>query len=202
MLTHINNSNTAIIVLHEIYGLNKHVANICTKLSECKYDVIAPNLLNGKGPFSYDQEELAYSYFMNNIGVERAMNQIRQIIYSIRPKYEKVFVLGYSIGATLAWLCSDAGLCDLIVGFYGSRIRDYLMVEPKCPGLLFVPNEEKSYDVDDLIESLNKFASIRVYKLTGQHGFADEFSKNYNKRSTLQAAKKISLFVKHGNFID
>ncbi len=55
---------------------------------------------------------------MNNIGFDNALQQIKQILYSIRPHYTKVYVLGYSIGATLAWLCSQTKLCDLVVGFY------------------------------------------------------------------------------------
>jgi len=68
MLIHKNNSDTLIIVLHEIYGINKHIINLCKNLSKYKYDIIAPNLLNAKIMFNYDQEVIAYNYFMNNIG--------------------------------------------------------------------------------------------------------------------------------------
>lgn len=196
MLIHKNNSETIIIVLHEIYGINKHITNVCKKLSKYKYDIIAPDLLNTKIMFNYDQEEIAYNYFMNNIGFENAMKQIKQILYSARPHYTKVYVLGYSIGATLAWLCSQTKLCDLVVGFYGSRIRDNLAVVPECPTLLFFPTDEKSFDVDDLIIKLSEVNNLTAKKICGKHGFADQFSKNYNKKSALITCKEILVFAK------
>ncbi|MEG6586791.1 dienelactone hydrolase family protein [Dendrosporobacter sp. 1207_IL3150] len=196
MLTHKNNSDTVIIVLHEIYGINEHIINVCKELSKRKYDIIIPNLLKDRIKFSYDQEERAYNYFMNNIGFEGSLNQLKQILFNVRPHYKKVYLLGYSIGATLAWLCSQTKLCDLVVGFYGSRIRDNPTVVPKCPTLLFFPTEEKSFDVDDLIIKLTKIDNITVKKICGKHGFADPFSKNYNNKSSFIAYKEILVFVK------
>ncbi len=54
---------------------------------------------------------------MDNVGFEYAMKQIKQILCKVRPHYKRIYVLGYSIGATLAWLCSQTDLCDLVVGF-------------------------------------------------------------------------------------
>lgn len=198
MLAYNNMSDTVVIVLHEIYGINKHITNVCKKLSKHKYDIIAPNLLNDRMMFSYDQEEIAYNYFMNHVGFENAIKQIQQILYSVRPYYKKIYVLGYSIGATLAWLCSQTGLCDLIVGFYGSRIRDHLSVMPQCPTLLFFPTEEKSVSEDDLIVSVSHLNNVKAKKIYGKHGFADQFSKNYNKESSLRASIEILSFVKSG----
>ena len=112
MLTHINDSDTVIIVLHKIYGINQHIVNVCKKLSKYKYAVIAPNLLNGRGPFSYEQETVAYNYFMNSIGIESVFNQVKEVLHIVRANYKKVYVLGYSVGATLAWLCSENDLCN------------------------------------------------------------------------------------------
>jgi dienelactone hydrolase len=195
MLTYINNSDTAIIVLHEIYGINQHIVNVCEELAKYKYDIIAPNLLYDRSPFGYDQEEIAYQYFMNSIGFESGINQIKDILYRVRPHYKKIYVLGYSIGATLAWLCSETGLCDVVVGFYGSRIRNYLGIVPTCPVLLFFPTQEEFFDVNDLIKHLKNVAYVKTEKIYGKHGFADRFSKNYDKNSSLRASKKIISFV-------
>ena len=196
MLIYNNNSDTMIIVLHEIYGVNKHIVNVCETLSKYQYDSIAPNLLKDNIVFNYDQAEVAYHNFMDNVGFEDAMKQIKQILYSVRPHYKRIYVLGYSIGATLAWLCSQTNLCDLVVGFYGSRIRDNLAVIPKCPTLLFFPMEEESFNVDDLISKLNCLENVKVEKMQGRHGFADRFSENYNKQSALKATRESLLFAK------
>ena len=120
----------------------------------------------------------------------------------VRRKYKKVYVLGYSVGATLAWLCSQTGLCDVSIGFYGSRIRDYLEIKPKCPVLLFFPSEEKSFDVDELIPQLNNVSNIQVEKLPGEHGFANRFSRNYNEQSSIRAYKKIQSCIKEASILN
>jgi len=102
MLTYNNNSDTMIIVLHEIYGVNKHIVNVCETLSKYQYNSIAPNLLKDNIVFNYDQAELAYRNFMDNVGFEEAIKQIKQILCNVRPHYKRIYVMGYSIGATLA----------------------------------------------------------------------------------------------------
>ncbi|TWH46681.1 dienelactone hydrolase family protein [Sporomusa sp. KB1] len=199
MLAYIHHSNTVIIVLHEIYGINKHIIEVCEKFSEYEIDSIAPNLLNGRESFCYDQEAIAYNYFMNTVGFESAFNQIKEVLRNARANYKKVYVLGYSVGATLAWLCSDTGLCDLAIGFYGSRIRDYLEIKPTCPVLLFFPTEEKVFDVDNLISHLTNLDNIQVEKRSGQHGFANPFSQSYNKRSSIKTCMEIMSFIRKYN---
>lgn len=194
MITYIQNSNTVVIVLHEIYGINEHIVNVCQKISESGFDVIAPNLLQGREKFSYEQEASAYRYFMENIGFESAFSQVKALLNQLRDKYQRVYVLGYSAGGTIAWRCSETGLCDFVIGFYGSRIRDYLTIEAKCPVLLFFPSEEKSFDVDCLISRLSGLRQIRVEKLAGQHGFADPFSPNYHQESTMKAWTEIAAY--------
>lgn len=196
MLTYIHHSDTVLVILHEIYGLNEHIMDVCERFSKHEIDRIAPNLIHGRDPFSYDQETMAYHYFMDRVGFENAFKQVKEVLHNVRRKYKKVYVLGYSVGATLAWLCSQTGLCDVSIGFYGSRIRDYVEIKPKCPVLLFFPSEEKSFAVDELILRLNNFSNIQVEKLPGEHGFANPFSLQYNEQSTIRAYKEIESFIK------
>ncbi|WP_373688755.1 dienelactone hydrolase family protein [Brevibacillus daliensis] len=68
-MIHIHNkSDKLIIVVHEIYGINQHIKDICDLLLEKSYDVICPNLLEKEIPFDYSQEEDAYRNFMDSLG--------------------------------------------------------------------------------------------------------------------------------------
>ncbi|KAF6582797.1 MULTISPECIES: dienelactone hydrolase family protein [unclassified Paenibacillus] len=179
-------SDTLIVVLHEIYGINQHIQNYCSLLSDENYDVICPNLIGKETPFNYSQEEAAYAHFIKNIGFERASYHIESLLLSIQARYKKVFIVGFSIGATIAWLCSKEKYVDGIVGYYGSRIRNYLEITPHCPTLLFFPQEEISFNVDELISALDNH-NIRVHKFSGQHGFSDPYSPRYHVHSAQQS---------------
>lgn len=191
----INNSHSVIIVLHEIYGIDEHIEMVCSKFAGDGYDIICPNLIHIPEPFSYDQQEEAYKHFMNNIGFDSAVKEVKQLIKQAKKQYGRVYLLGYSIGATIAWLCSnEENMCDGIIAYYGSRIRDYLNIIPKCAVLLIFPSEEKSFDVKELADSLKK-RSIDVHMLKGKHGFSDPFSKNYCAQSFEESEKLADKFL-------
>ncbi|GAB6179882.1 dienelactone hydrolase family protein [Desulfotomaculum defluvii] len=198
MINYTNNNDTAVVVLHEIYGLNQHIEEVCLQFSKHHMDVFAPNMLIGETVFDYTQENDAYNNFLNSVGFEKAFKQINTFILNLRRQYNRVVVVGYSVGATIAWLCSnEAGLCNAVIGFYGSRIRDYLEINPKCPVLLFFPNQEKSFNVSDLVQNINHKDNVCIKQLYGQHGFANPSSPNYNKDSSDQAYKAMLLFIKN-----
>lgn len=192
-----NKSNTVIIVVHEIYGINKHMISICQSLSQKDFDVICPDLLEKEAPFEYSQEELAYRNFIENIGFTNASDKIKSVLLGIKDNYEKVYIVGFSVGATIAWLCSEEDGLDGIVGYYGSRIRNYLGVDPLCPTMLFFPEKEKSFNVDELVLRLEE-KNVEVHKFNGQHGFSDPNSQKYNIKSAQVAFNRmVDFFLKH-----
>ncbi|MGC4379305.1 dienelactone hydrolase family protein [Fictibacillus sp. Mic-4] len=193
MLNIQNNSDTAIIVVHEIYGRNQHMNYICQSLSEKKFDVICPNLLKQEVPFDYSQEDIAYRNFMENIGFDYASEKIKRLVLDTKDNYQKIFIVGFSVGATVAWLCSEEESLNGIVGYYGSRIRNYMEINPLCPTMLFFPQKEPSFNVDELMVSLEE-KKIEIHKCNGQHGFSDPFSPNYNAASAKAAFNKMADF--------
>lgn len=195
----IGNYDSVIIVLHEIYGVNQHIQSVCEKLSMNGYDTICPNLINLAQPFNYESEEEAYQHFFNNIGFNSVVEKVKQVIIQAKKQYRNIYLLGYSIVATIAWLYSnEENMCNGIIGYYGSRIRDYMNVNPKCPVLLIFPTEENSFNVKELVNSLEN-RNINIYILNGKHGFSNPFSKNYYVQSSEKAEKLVDSFLKKIN---
>ncbi|AYA75765.1 dienelactone hydrolase family protein [Bacillus sp. Y1] len=189
-----NKSDKLIIVIHEIYGVNQHIKTYCNHFAKLGYEVFCPNLLNKEQPFPYDQEETAYQHFMNELGFLMARDKINKMIKEYREKYKKIYLVGFSVGATISWLCSDDEGINGIIGYYGSRIRDYMNVYPKCPVILFFPEKEEAFHVDDLISKLIE-KKVDVHKFEGNHGFSDPFSMNYNKHSDEEAFQSVVDFL-------
>ena len=188
-------SNTLIILLHEIYGINEHMQTVAAEYSKAGFNVICPDLLGLGRPFEYSQQQEAYRYFTANVGFEKAADQVKELATDAKRTYNNVFLTGYSIGATIAWLCSnERNMFNSVIGYYGSRIRDYTAVEPKCPVLLFFPAHEKSFDVRSFVCSFKK-TNVEIHMLNGEHGFADPFSQNY-----CDAAFKQSVNIVHNFF--
>ncbi|WP_337955898.1 dienelactone hydrolase family protein [Bacillus weihaiensis] len=123
-------NRSVVIIIHEIYGVNDHIAIFSKRLTSQGFEVICPNLLDFELPFDYEQEEEAYHHFMNNIGFDHSVQRISSLVEGVSRKYERVFLIGFSVGATIAWLCSKDQSIDGIICFYGSRIREYVDIVP------------------------------------------------------------------------
>lgn len=182
----------AIIVLSEIYGNNDFIEGQCKKHQEDGFEVFCPNII-GKPPFPYDASAEAYDFFINNIGFD-IHEEINGLICQLKSEYEKVFVIGYSVGATIAWRCCENSLCDGIVACYGSRIRDYVDLAPACPVLLVLAKED-SYDVQALARLLGTKQRTTILQFDARHGFLDPYSECYSESQSKCAEEAIDSFL-------
>ncbi|MED3953060.1 dienelactone hydrolase family protein [Priestia aryabhattai] len=191
-------SNKAILLIHEIYGVNDHMKFVKQELSKLGADIICPNLLSKDVSYSYEEEGIAYQNFVQNIGIDEGSKQITNMLIQLKQEYEEVGIMGFSVGATISWLCSENNLCDFVIGCYGSRIRDYINRRPVCPTLLIFPAEEQTFDVDRLINSLEQKREplLEIKKFYGFHGFMNPFSQTFNKESADEAFQTVSDFLK------
>ncbi|NJJ36525.1 hydrolase [Clostridioides difficile] len=178
LIKYIHKSNIAIVILHEIYGANNFIKDVCQKYYKDGYDVFCPELLGDRKVFSYSESQEAYGFFIDNVGFD-IYKQVEKLINDLKSEYKYVLVIGYSVGATIAWRCSEDSLCDGIVCCYGSRIRDYMEVTPKCPTLLVFAKYD-SFDVDSIFCQLSRKQNVQIEILDANHGFIDTYSKNYS----------------------
>jgi len=198
MTNNIRGKESVIIVLHEIYGINQHIKWVCEQYLEAGYDILCPNLLKSGIYFNYNREEEAYQYFVNHVGFSHIVQEVRKILIKARTDYKNIFLIGFSVEATAAWICSEIeNTADGVICYYGSRIRDYQNITPRCPTLLIFANEEKSFDVLELTSVLEEKKSVDAYVLNGKHGFSDPFSKNWNEQSQIGAQKLVDEFLSY-----
>lgn len=189
-----NVNKQAVIILHEIYGINEFVKRQCRKYQNAGFDVFCPNML-GRPPFSYEESQKAYDYFMKQVGFD-VYHEINHLIHQLKETYGKVILIGFSIGATVAWRCCENILCDGIVACYGSRIRDYTNLTPVCPTLLLFATED-SFKVDAVIGQLQKKGELEILRFDAGHGFMDSFSRSFNLEASKSAETSVSRFLSH-----
>lgn len=192
MITYENGNTTVIVIFHEIYGVNTFIKDTCVFYHKLGYDVICPDLYEGV-VFSYDDKE-AYAYFCEHVSFDVNYKNF-DFINTLYKKYQHVILLGFSAGATLAWNCSTVYKVDALIGCYGSRIRDYVHVQPKCPVLNIFASED-SFDVFALVKQLNEKTKVRNLIVQAHHGFMDAYSLYYHKEVAMQITLEIISFIK------
>ncbi|KSU64672.1 hypothetical protein AS034_02210 [[Bacillus] enclensis] len=187
-------SDTLVILVHEIHGVNQHMRYISSLIDQFEVDVICPNLYPS-GISAGESEEEVYDTFLKYVGFQKAASQIKESIEGKRGKYKNIYVVGFSAGATAAWLCSEHEGVSGVLCFYGSRIRDYVEVNPIARTILFFSSTEKSFDVNPLITGLEKKENqnIDIHLFDAEHGFANPYSKAFCQKafdSTFALLKK------------
>lgn len=187
----------ALVSVHEIYGVNDHMHHVIDRFTSSHIDVFCPNLLQLQQAFHYSDEEKAYQHFMNHIGFDDGKEQIEELITSLSNSYTHIGLLGFSVGATIAWLCSTNSKIDFIIGCYGSRIRDYVHVKPSCATLLIFPEKETNFSVSSLMKALQQQRNplLEIKQLHGEHGFLNPSTVTCNEQSTTQVYKIIDSFL-------
>jgi dienelactone hydrolase len=190
---------TAIVILHEIYGVNSFIQSMKKDLQDTfLLQVYTPSFLARKEGYDYSQESIAYSSFMNEIGFEAATHQVESFLKSLEEEYDQFLLWGYSIGATVGWRVSHQNSkIKGLVGFYGSRIRDYLNEIPTCSTLLIYPEQEKSFDVLQMKKQLANEHQVVFQIVPATHGFADSFCSTYQEQEARKAKERGIVFLNH-----
>lgn len=187
---------SAVIILHEIYGINPHIECVCRHYQEAGYDVLCPNFVTSEDYFDYSRAEEAYQYFVDHIGFSSVTEEFIKICTKARRDYKQIFLLGFSVGATAAWICSGLeSTVDGVICYYGSRIRDFQFIEPKCPVLLIWAKDEESFNVAELTNALREKDFVSIHILNGKHGFSDPFCKNSNELLQRTAQHLVDKFM-------
>ncbi|MEG0176976.1 dienelactone hydrolase family protein [Anaerorhabdus sp.] len=181
----------AVILLHEIYGVNEFIEKKKRELELLGFDVYVPNLLE-RPAFSYEQKEVAYDFFMNRVGFDKD-KQVLYLTTKLKRHYNKVIVIGFSVGATIAYKCSESDLVDGVICCYGSRIRDYADINPQCPTLVILSND----DTEVILNQIKEKSNIEILLFDSKHGFIDEYSTAYNEIDSNLAMKAIVTFIEN-----
>ena len=182
-----------IFILHEIYGVNDFIKMQAEAYSNANTTVECISLYSDNRIFPYEQEQEAYEYFISEVGFDSPLEKLTKIILEARTHYDEVLLIGFSVGATLAWRLSTLPLQGIIC-IYGSRICQFLDVIPSCPTLVILPSHEKSFNVNALKETLDTLPYVHTRRYLGQHGFMDFNNANYCNESYLQVQAEISQF--------
>jgi dienelactone hydrolase len=187
----------ALVAVHEIYGVNDYMHHVIDHFTSSYIDVFCPNLLQSQSAFHYSDEEKAYQHFMNHIGFNDGKEQIEKFVTNLSSSYTHIGLIGFSVGATIAWLCSNNPRIDFIIGCYGSRIRDYVHLKPSCATLLIFPEKETNFSACSLMQTLQQQSNplLEIKQLHGEHGFLNPYPEKYNEQSTKQVYNLIDSFL-------
>lgn len=191
----------AIVVIQEIFGVNKVMRDIADSLAEEGYTAVAPDLFWRIEPGiditdQTDAEwEKAFSYF-KAFNIDKGIEDITSTIDWVRAQgHSNVGAVGYCLGGLLAYLTGTRTSIDATVGYYGVGIDNYLgeAGKAKKPVLLHVAEEDGfvSKDSQAKMKAGLTASNFQLYWYPGRdHAFARHGGKHYHAGDATTANKR------------
>ncbi len=163
-----------LLIAADIYGVTPAFRALAAGLgSEAQF--LSP--WSGEGS-PYATEQAAHAAFVAGPGLDAYAERI-----ALAAAGEAVTLVGFSVGATAAWLFAAGQQChsgSRLVLFYGSRIRHYLDLRPRCRVEAIFAEHEPAFDPSAVAASIAS-ETVRTVVVAGAvHGFMNALSPGYD----------------------
>ena len=137
----VKNKATAVIVIHEIFGMSDWVRSLTDQLAEAGYIAIAPDLLSGMGPKGGGSSEFDGNAVRQAIGnlppdqITADLNAVAEYLAKLPACNGKVAVCGFCYGGTQTFrFATNRSSLKAAFVFYGSGPdSNEAIAKIKCP---------------------------------------------------------------------
>jgi carboxymethylenebutenolidase len=192
-----------VVVIQEIFGVNRHIRAVCDRLANEGYRAVAPALFDRSEPnfeCGYTPDEIANARkFVANPDFGAMLADTQAAIDALK-KEGPVAILGFCLGGTIAFraACDASGL-SAAVCYYGGHIIKMVDKKPKCPTQMHFGEKDASIPMTDVetIKAKHPECEIYVYEGAG-HGFNCDERGSYNEAAAKLAwPRAIAFLGKH-----
>jgi carboxymethylenebutenolidase len=196
-------ASRALVVVQEIFGVNRHMRRVCDDFAKQGYAVICPALFDRteRGvELGYEPADVARGRDLRGtIDAGLTVLDIRAAAAAL-PRAAKRGIVGYCWGGTVAWhgatRTSDFAAS---VGWYGGGIAAARDEKPHCPVQLHFGEKDASIPMSDVeaVRAARPEVEVFVYRGAG-HGFGCEERGSYVPADAALAQERtLAFFAKH-----
>jgi carboxymethylenebutenolidase len=191
-----------VVVIQEIFGIDRHVRADVQAWAKAGYEAIAPSL--------FDRREWSFTAEHDPAGLQagvaharatpldQALADIAACRDFLKTRGEKVCVVGYCYGGSLAWLAATR--LDGVAAassYYGSLVKAFAAETPKCPVIVHLGRTDPGIPADEVAEEIgrhNAHVPVHIYEGAG-HGFNNQSPERYNAEAAdLARHRTLELF--------
>lgn len=191
-----------VIVIQEIFGIDRHVRVDVERWAKMGYEAIAPAL--------FDRRERNFTAEHDDAGIaagiaharatplDQALSDIAACRDFLNQHGGRVCVVGYCYGGSLAWLASTR--LDGVAAassYYGSLVKSFAAETPRCPVIIHLGRTDPGIDADEVeaaIRAHHEHVPVHVYEAAG-HGFNNQSPERYNAEAAdLARHRTLELF--------
>ncbi len=202
-------SGPGIVLLQEIFGVNRHIRDVADLYAEEGYVVLAPDLFWRIEPgvdLGYTEADRERALRLRErFDVNRGVGDITATVEALRRRPEcaggRVGALGFCLGGRLAYLAAARSGVDCAVSYYGVGIEHALDEADRitCPMVLHFGSEDSRVPmaaVEQIRTTLGGRDEVGIHVYPGaDHGFNCPERASFDRRaSALAHTRSIALF--------
>ncbi|WP_158915895.1 dienelactone hydrolase family protein [Caulobacter sp. S45] len=199
----------AVVVLHEVFGVNADIRQTCRELADQGFIAIAPELFwrqeRGVDLNTWSDEEwkkgiALYTAYDRDTGVRDVVATLRAA-KRLEGAGGKVGVMGFCLGGLMAYLTAARHDVDAAVAYHGGDTERYLdeATGITAPLLMHLAEEDEFISKDaqaQIKAALTVVPSATVYSYAGQnHAFARHTGLHYNAEAAALANGRTYAFL-------
>jgi carboxymethylenebutenolidase len=184
----------AVVVLQELFGVNDDIRKTCQELAAQGFLAVAPDLFWSQEP-GVDLSVRSETDWQHGLSLYSAYNRDRgaqdvedtTLVVAKLPECSgKVAVLGYCVGALMAYLTAVRFGADAVVAYHGADTEKYLNEASglRAPLLMHLGEEDEfiSKSAQKAIKTaLSEKPNVTIYSYPGQyHAFSRHNGAHYN----------------------
>jgi carboxymethylenebutenolidase len=192
-----------VIVIQEVFGLDKHVQADVARWAALGFEVIAPSMFDRQQRgfvAAHDQAgfELGLKYMSDN-GEDNPVADVQACIDVLKDQ-GPVYIVGYCYGGTVAWrAASRARGLAAAASYYGSGVAASADLSLSCPVICHFGRKDPYISVDESVASIKRAhpkIDVFVYDNSG-HGFNNEGPDADPADVKLARERTLAFFAQH-----
>jgi len=199
----------AVVVLHEVFGVNTDIRKTCGELAEQGFVAVAPDLFWRQEPGvdlgvnsepDWQHGLRIYQAYDRDSGVGDIKDSL-DAVAKLPDCTGKIAVQGYCFGALMTFLTAVRCQVDAAVAYHGADTDKYLgeVDNLRAPLLMHLGEEDEFISKAaqaQIKAALASTASATVYSYPGQHhAFARHNGAHYDAAAAALANKRTSEFL-------
>jgi carboxymethylenebutenolidase len=196
----------AVVVIHEIFGLNDNIKDIARRFAAEGYVALAVDLFAGRNRTICMMRFMSQMMLspLKNDSIENLKDALTFLTGQTDVDAERLGAIGFCLGGgfSIAWACNDNRL-KAIAPYYGANPRPLAAVARACPVVGSYPDKDFTTSAGQKLDvELDRYAiphDIKIYPNT-RHSFFNDQGKSYAEAASRDSWQRVlSFFQEHIN---
>lgn len=187
-----------LVVVQEIFGVNKHIREVAEGYAREGFRVIAPAM--------FDRVERGVELGYDSASMARAMKLIEPLapagyLMDVRAAIDALAplptaIVGYCFGGSVAWRAADALPVFAAVSYYGSNAVNLLDLAPKCPVMAHFAEQDVFIPLEKVQVFRERHPEVETFTYDADHGFNCDHRRQHHAPSAQLARERSVAFLK------